>query len=136
MHWPLSSTQGFVFDSSTAFRLPNTSVRSPDASWISNEKWEHLTDSEQTKFPPICPDFVIELLSTNDDLKTIQKKMRTEWIGNGCKLAWLIDPFEEMVFIYRLGGDVEILNGFDKQLSGENVLPGFEFDLSKLKISF
>lgn len=134
MHWHLSSTSGFVFDSSTAFRLPNTSVRSPDASWISAEKWNQLTEAEKTKFPPVCPDFVIELLSTNDDLKTIRKKMQDEWIGNGCKLAWLIDPFEEMVFVYRTNAPVEIFNSFDLQLSGENVLPGFQFDLSKLKI--
>ncbi|MBO9615796.1 MAG: Uma2 family endonuclease [Dyadobacter sp.] len=134
MHWHLARDFGHVFESSTAFRLPNTSVRSPDASWISNEKWEHLTDSEQTKFPPICPDFVIELLSANDDLKIIQKKVQDEWIGNGCKLAWLIDPFTETVFVYRPNADVEIFNGFSQQLSGGNVLPGFEFDLSKLKI--
>ncbi len=134
MHWHLATNMGHVFDSSTAFRLPNTSVRSPDASWISNKKWEHLTDSEQTKFPPICPDFVIELLSANDDLKIIQKKVQDEWIGNGRKLAWLIDPFKETVFVYRPNANVEIFNGFNQQLSGENVLPGFEFDLSKLKI--
>lgn len=136
MHWHLSTTLGFVFDSSTAFRLPNTSVRSPDVAWVSAERWARLTKAEKIKFPPVCPDFVVELLSANDDLKTIQKKMQTEWIGNGCKLAWLIDPFEEMVFIYRADADVEIFNSFDQQLSGENVLPGFQFDLSKLKISY
>ena len=80
MHWHLATNLGFVFDSSTAFRLPNTSVRSPDASWVSTEKWNELNDTEQTKFPPICPDFVIELLSSNDDLKNIQKKVQNEWI--------------------------------------------------------
>ncbi|SEI88648.1 Endonuclease, Uma2 family (restriction endonuclease fold) [Dyadobacter sp. SG02] len=134
MHWHVAGNVGHVFDSSTAFRLPNTSVRSPDASWVSNEKWEYLTDAEQTKFPPVCPDFVIELLSTNDDLKTIQNKMQKEWIENGCKLAWLIDPFTQTAFIYRADADVEVLNGFDQSLSGEGVLPGFKFDLSKLKI--
>ena len=136
MHWHLATNLGFVFDSSTAFRLPNTSVRSPDVAWVSAERWSRLTKAEKVKFPPVCPDFVIELLSTNDDLKTIQKKVETEWIGNGCKLAWLIDPFEEMVFVYRANADVEILNGFNQQLSGENVLPGFQFDLNKLKISY
>lgn len=60
--------------------------------------------------------------------------MQDEWMGNGCKLAWLIDPFEEKVFVYRANADVAIFNGFDQQLSGEDVLPDFEFDLSKLKI--
>jgi Uma2 family endonuclease len=134
MHWHLANTLGYVFDSSTAFRLPSTSVRSPDAAWVSAERWDRLTKSEKKKFPPICPDFVIELLSENDDLKTVQKKMQTEWIGNGCKLAWLIDPESKTVYSYRPGEDVNTFEGFDQKLSGENVLPGFEFDLSKLKI--
>ncbi|ACT95176.1 Uma2 family endonuclease [Dyadobacter fermentans] len=134
MHWHLARNLGHVFDSSTAFRLPNTSVRSPDASWVSNEKWEYLTDAEQTKFPPVCPDFVIELLSANDDLHTIQKKIQSEWIENGCSLAWLIDPFTETAYVYRPNADVEAVSGFSQLLSGGNVLEGFEFDLSKLKI--
>lgn len=134
MHWHLSSKLGFVFDSSTAFRLPNTSVRSPDVAWVSGERWERLTKSEKTKFPPICPDFVIELRSANDDLKTIQKKIQDEWIENGCRLAWLIDSAAEVVYVYRGNGEVQIFSGFDHQLSGENVLPGLHFDLSKLKI--
>ncbi len=133
MHWHLANKLGYVFDSSTAFRLPSTSVRSPDAAWISADKWGRLTNAEQTKFPPICPDFVIELLSTNDDLNTIQSKMSKEWIENGCKLAWLIDPCTQTAFVYRPDTAVEIFNGFDHQLSGEDVLPGFEFDLNKLK---
>lgn len=134
MHWHLTKSLGHVFDSSTAFRLPNTSVRSPDAAWISNEKWEHLSEAEQTKFPPVCPDFVIELLSANDDLLTIQKKVTNEWIENGCRLAWLIDPFTATAYIYRRDADVEVVNGFNHSLSGGNVLEGFNFDLSKLKI--
>lgn len=134
MHWHLAGNFGHVFDSSTAFRLPNTSVRSPDASWISVERWECLTEEEQTKFPPICPDFVIDLISANDDLKTIQKKMQTEWIGNGCRLAWLIEPESEIVYVYRPDSEVQVFYGFDQELSGETVLEGFQFDLSKLKI--
>lgn len=134
MHWHLVGNVGHVFDSSTAFRLPSTSVRSPDAAWVSAENWERLTQAEKTKFPPVCPEFVIELLSPNDELKTIQKKVQEEWIGNGCQLAWLIDPATETAFVYRPNSDVQVFNGFNQALSGENVLPGFEFDLSKLKI--
>lgn len=68
-------------------------------------------------------------------LKAIQHRTQNEWIGNGCKLVWLIDPFTEKIFVYRPNGGVEIVNGFDQHLSGEDVLPGFEFDLSKLKYS-
>lgn len=134
MYWHLSTKLGFVFDSSTAFRLPNTSVRSPDVAWVSAERWERLTGAEKKKFPPICPDFVIELLSENDDLKTIQNKMQTEWMANGCKLAWLIDPERETTYVYRPNEDVKIFRGFDQKLSGEEVLTGFDFDLSELKI--
>jgi len=134
MHWHLTNKLGHVFDSSTAFRLPSTSVRPPDAAWVSAENWERLTQAEKTKFPPVCPEFVIELLSPNDELKTIQKKVQEEWIGNGCQLAWLIDPATETAFVYRPNSDVLVFNGFNQALSGENVLPGFEFDLSKLKI--
>jgi Uma2 family endonuclease len=134
MHWHISTNLGRVFDSSTAFRLPSTAVRSRDAAWIAAERWNQLTEQEKAKFPPICPDFIIELLSVNDDLKMIQKKVQDEWIGNGCRLAWLIDPSTESVFIYRSDSDVQVLNGFDQTISGENVLPGFEFDLGKLKI--
>ncbi|OJV13793.1 MAG: hypothetical protein BGO21_07120 [Dyadobacter sp. 50-39] len=134
MYWHRSTKLGFVFDSSTAFRLPNTSVRSPDVAWVSAERWELLTGAEKKKFPPICPDFVIELLSENDDLKTIQKKMQIEWMANGCKLAWLIDPEGETTYVYRPNEDVKIFRGFDQKLSGEEVLIGFDFDLSELKI--
>ncbi|SDF98227.1 Endonuclease, Uma2 family (restriction endonuclease fold) [Dyadobacter soli] len=134
MHWDLSSNLGHVFDSSTTFCLPNSSIRSPSASWLSSDNWNALNEAEKAKFPPICPDFVIELLSPHDELKTIQKKVQEEWIGNGCHLAWLIDPDTETAYVYRSNGEVDTIKGFDQQLSGENVLPGFEFDLSELKI--
>lgn len=123
--WNRQTRLGEVFDSSTAFNLPDGSTRSPDVAWISREHWDALTEGEQEKFPPICPDFVIELLSATDSLKVGKKKMEEVWIANGCRLAWLIDPKTEQTHIFRANGEVQIV-GFDKPLSGEDVLVGFE----------
>jgi Uma2 family endonuclease len=132
--WNEKAQLGEVFDSSTAFKLPTTAVRSPDVAWISSERWNALSEKEQTQFPPLCPDFVLELVSVTDDLKTAKSKMQQEWIANGCRLAWLIDPHGQTVHIYRENGEIQIVSGFDKKLSGENVLEGFELDLAPLKM--
>jgi Uma2 family endonuclease len=130
--WNRKNKLGKIFDSSTAFRLPSSAVRSPDAAWVSNERWNALTLEEQTKFPPLCPDFVIELMSNSDDLKDAVEKMH-KWIANGCQLAWLIFPKSEEVRIFRANGTVDLIVGFDNVLSGENILPNLEFNLSFLK---
>lgn len=130
-HWNKQKQLGEVFDSSTGFSLPNGSTRSPDAAWVKQARWDALSAEEKKKFPPLCPDFVIELLSESDPLKQTQDKMR-EWIDNGCRLGWLLDPARKQVFIYRPGSEAEALSGFDQQLSGEDVLPGFVLDLGKL----
>jgi Uma2 family endonuclease len=130
-HWNKQKQLGEVFDSSTGFLLPNGSTRSPDAAWVKQARWDALSAEEKKKFPPLCPDFVIELLSESDPLKQTQDKMR-EWIDNGCRLGWLLDPARKQVFIYYPGREAEALSGFDQQLSGEDVLPGFVLDLGKL----
>ena len=122
---------GKVFNSSTAFKLPNFATRSPDASWISDDRWNKLTEEEQERFPPIAPDFVVELMSASDKLKKAQEKMH-EYIENGVQLAWLIQPSSQTVFIYRAEGTISKVIDFDTKLSGENVLPEFEFSLKLL----
>ena len=129
--WNRRENLGVCFDSSTGFTLPDGSVRSPDASWLSIEKWNHLSDNEKNQFAHICPDFVIELKSKSDNLKSLTNKMR-KWIENGCSLAWLINPEDKTVFIFRKNGTVDKIEGFNKILSGENILPGFELKLSLL----
>lgn len=126
--WNRQTKLGEVFDSSTAFNLPDGSTRSPDVAWISHERWTNLTEREQEQFPPVCPDFVIELLSATDSLKAAKKKMEDVWIANGCRLAWLIDPKTEQTHIFRANGEIQIVN-FEKTLSGEDVLIGFELKL-------
>jgi Uma2 family endonuclease len=130
--WNRQTKLGKVFDSSTEFKLPSGAYRCPDVAWVELERWQALTKEEQKRFPPICPDFVIELRSESDVLDKLRIKMR-EYKDNGASLGWLIDPQTPLVEIYRSRQDVEVLNfSFDNppQLFGEDVLPGFVLDLT------
>ncbi len=128
--WSRQNKLGKAFDSSGGFKLPNGADRSPDASWITIERWESLTREQKRKFLPFCPDFVVELCSPTDSLKKTQEKMQ-EYIENGARLGWLIDAEARRVEIYRPGRDVEILEN-PSSLSGEDVLPGFVLDLKQI----
>jgi Uma2 family endonuclease len=121
---------GKAFDSSTAFTLPNGAIRSPDASWVSRDRWEALTLEQTRTFANICPDFVVELRSASDTLKSLQAKMQ-EYIDNGARLGWLIDPQNRRVEIYRQEKEVEILKN-PTEVSGEDVLPGFILNLRRI----
>lgn len=125
--WNRQTRLGVVFDSSTEFHLPQGGDRSPDVSWVRRLWWEALSDTQRKRFPPICPDFVIELRSETDSLKKLQEKMQ-EYVNNGLRLGWLIDPKTKKVEVYRQGQNVEILES-PATLSGEDVLPGFVLDL-------
>jgi len=126
-NWNAQTELGVVFDSSTGFALPNNADRSPDVAWIKLERWQRLTPKERRSFIPLCPDFVIELLSYSDAWQSMDRKM-VEYQSNGCRLGWLIDPYDRKVGIYRLGQPVEVLSAPDR-LFGEDVLPGFVLDL-------
>ena len=125
--WNRQTKLGKVFSSSTIFTLPNGAKRSPDVAWIAKERWDALPLEEQEKFAKICPDFVIELRSRTDSLTQLQAKME-EYLVNGVKLGWLIDPMSQQVAIYRPNQTVEIIS-LPTTLSGENVLPGFTLEL-------
>jgi Uma2 family endonuclease len=134
-NWNRTVGLGVTFSSSTAFILPNGAERSPDAAWVEKSRWEALTPAQRKKFPPLAPDFLIELRSetvgeaspAETSLKKLQQKMQ-EYRENGVRLGWLIDPQKEQVEIYRLEGEVEVLEK-PITLSGEDVLPGFVLDL-------
>lgn len=126
--WNRQTKLGKVFSSSTIFRLPNGAERSPDVAWVSIDRWEALTLEQRRKFPPITPDFIIELRSETDRLKPLQEKMQ-EYLDNGLRLGWLIDPQNQQVEIYRLGQAVEVVL-MPVVLSGETVLPGLALSLS------
>ena len=129
-NWAESDGSGLTFGSSTGFTLPNGAKRSPDAAWLSRERWEALSQEEQNSFAPICPDFVIELRSPSDSLMTLQSKM-LEYIENGALLGWLIDPANKRVYVYRPGQPVERLEN-PATASGDPVLPGFVLSLSEI----
>ena len=130
--WNKIHKKGIVFDSSAGFYLPDSSMKSPDAAWISNERWMKIPEEEKRKFAHVTPDFIIELMSPSDRLSQLKNKME-KWIENGVLLAWLIVPQSQQVFIYRKDGSVETIKSFDQKPSGENILPGFELDLNDLK---
>jgi len=125
--WNSQTQLGMVFSSSTIFRLPNGGDRSPDAAWVSNERWHTLSQDEQERFPPICPDFVIELRSRTDPIAPLQDKMQ-DYLNSGLRLGWLINPQDQQVEIYRPDRAVQMVP-LPATLSGEAVLPGFELDL-------
>jgi Uma2 family endonuclease len=128
--WAESDGTGQSFDSSTLFSLPNGARRSPDLSWIRNERWEALRAEQQEAFPPLCPDFVVELRSKTDRLKALMAKME-EYIANGAQLGWLIDPIERQVHIYKLGFAPETVDD-PPRISGEPLLKGFMLDVQSL----
>ena len=131
-NWNKEDGTGVVFDSSTGFTLPNRAVRSPDASWVLKSRLAALTGEQRQRFWHIAPDFVIELRSSSDTLRGLQRKLE-EYIANGVRLGWLIDPLDPLrrVYIYRPNADVEILEG-PESLSGEPELPGFTLDLKAI----
>jgi Uma2 family endonuclease len=128
--WRNSGQPGKGFDSSTGFILPNGATRSPDVAWISPERWFSQTEDQSKGFIRLCPDFVVELRSESDRLADLQAKMH-EYIDNGAKLGWLIDPQNRRVEIYRQGKELERLEN-PIQLEGNNLLPGFVLILSQI----
>lgn len=125
--WNRQSQLGVVFSSSTIFRFPNGAKRSPDVAWIEQSRWNALSQAERETFPPIAPDFVIELRSRTDGLSDLRDKMQ-EYVTNGVRLGWLINPQDQQVEIYEPNQPIDILS-LPAQLSGGTVLPGFSLDL-------
>ena len=127
-NWCDRNASGVAFDSSTGFKLPNGADRSPDAAWVTNDRWNALTIDQQDKFIPLCPDFVVELMSPSDQRSNLQSKMQ-EYQENGVRLGILIDRTSKQVELYRRGKAVEICDR-PETISGEEVLPGFVLQMS------
>lgn len=128
--WKRQTKLGKAFNSSSGFHLPNGADRSPDASWIRQDRWDALTPEQRKGFAPLCPDFVLELRSESDNMEPLRAKMR-EYMANGARLGWLIDRKNKKVEIYRQGQEVEVLDN-PSTLSDEDVLPGFVLDLTEV----
>ncbi len=131
--WTRKHAKGLALGSSSGFKLPNGAMRAPDACWISPERWATVTEADKDDFLPVVPDFIIEVRSKTDSLKKLQEKM-LDWIENGVRLGWLIDPKHQNSHIYRNDGTIEMIEGFDKVLSGGEIMPHFELDLGLLKM--
>jgi Uma2 family endonuclease len=128
--WVHADGTGVGFDSSTGFTLLNGATRSPDLAWVKRSRWEALTPPQREQFPPLCPDFVMELRSPSDALEYVQNKMR-EYLDNGAQLGWLIDPVDKKVYIYRPQTPVECLDN-PQTIAGDPVLPGFVLELGRI----
>lgn len=128
--WNKKAKKGYVFDSSTGFTLPNTAVRSPDAAFILKEKWETLPKSEKQRFAHICPDFVIEIVSSSDSLNPAQAKM-DEWINQGALLGWLLNFENQQAWIYEKNCPVRE-HPFNEVLIGKYPVEGFEILLPEM----
>lgn len=126
--WNRQTKLGVCFDSSTCFKLPNGAQRSPDIAWVKQERWQALTPAQREQFPPIAPDFVLELLSPSDSLPATQTKMQ-EYIDNGVQLGWLINRKNRTVEIYRPNQPVQTLTN-PTQLSATDILPGFTLTMA------
>lgn len=124
--WAKQNSTGVTFESNGGFVLPNGAMRTPDASWVSRERLAKLSPEQKRKLLTLCPDFAIELLSPSDSLSKTEAKMR-EYIENGAKLGWLLDPEERKAHIYRPDGSVEVVEN-PESLFGDPELPGFVLD--------
>ncbi len=129
-YWSKQDGTGVAFDSSAGFTLPNGAIYAPDAAWIARERWDALGAEEQNRFAAICPDFVLELRSGSDRLPPLHAKM-AEYIENGARLGWLLDPFTRQAHIYRPAATPVVLTQ-PATLDGGDVLPGFTLDLSEI----
>lgn len=130
-NWNLGQGEpGYVFDSSTGFTLPSGAIRSPDASWVRHSRWDALTTEQREKIAPLCPDFVVELMSPSDSLSDAQTKME-EYRANGARLGWLIDRRSRQVQVYRPGQSVQVLDD-PAEVSADPELPGFVLDMRRI----
>jgi len=123
---------GSALSSSTGFTLPDSSVKSPDAAYVSPEQSAKFSKEELRHFAQIVPVFIVEVMSPTDTVKEAMRKMKDTWINNGVQLAWLVDVEHEKLWVYRENGSVDLIEGFDQVITGEDVVPGFEFDLRNL----
>jgi Uma2 family endonuclease len=128
--WAARDRMGVVFDSSTGFVLPNGAERAPDVAWVKSERWRGLTPEQRERFPPLCPDFVIELRSASDAIDELHAKMR-EYAANGALLGWLIDPESRCVWVYDGRREAVCLEQ-PVTIAGDPVLQGFVLELGEV----
>lgn len=129
--WNIQAGLGKVFSASTGYKLPDTSIRAADASWISTALWNSIPEQDRERFLPVAPEFAIEIKSPSDSLSLLQQKMAT-WIRNGCKIALLIEPKKKMAYKYDEDGHITTFDHFEQEIALDPLLPGFKLDLKRL----
>jgi Uma2 family endonuclease len=129
-NWARQDGRGKVFGSNAGFTLPDGSVRAADSHWVSWQRWNALSQEDQRRFAPICPEFVIEVRSESDSLPELQAKMQM-WIANGAELAWLVDPSRKSVEVYRPGREAEVLEG-GSAVVGDGPVAGFVLEVGRV----
>ena len=127
--WARRADRGPVFDASTGFKLPDGSLRSPDAAWVRGDRWEALSETEREEYPPLCPDAVFEVRSRNNSLEELRAKLMA-YVENGARIAVMLDPYDRIVEVAR--PDRIVRETYDR-LDLNDVLPGFTLDLHALK---
>ncbi len=128
--WARTDGRGLAFGSNTGFNLPDGSCLSPDAAWLSLPLWNALTPPQQIGFPPLCPEFVIEIRSQSDSRRMLELKMQL-WLENGAQLAWLIDPIDSSAALYHPGAATITLNR-PEILEGSGPVVGFNLPMARL----
>lgn len=130
LHWNETTGAGLAFISNAGFNLPDGSCLSPDAAWLARDRWDALTHEQQAGYPPLCPDFVLEVRSQSDPRSAVEAKMQL-WLENGASLAWLVDPIDNNVVLYRPGQAAELLDR-PEVVSGTGPVAGFELRCARL----
>ncbi len=125
--WSRQSGKGYAFGPATGFLLPDKSIKSPDVAWIKKERWAKIPKDLRKKFAPICPDFVVEVKSETDGWEELIEKMK-EWVANGCRLGWLIDPTEKLAMVFT-PENIEPQKQPFSIIDGAEVLEGLKIDL-------
>jgi Uma2 family endonuclease len=128
--WAEQDGRGIAVDSNGGFTLPDNSVRAADAAWLLKSSWDALSEADKARFSPLCPNFVIELRSPSDSLSELKQKMEM-WIANGAQLAWLIDPIDRIVSVYRPGEAPEVHQN-PTSVQGSGVMAGFELIMGRI----
>jgi Uma2 family endonuclease len=128
--WAEKDGRGEVFSSNAGFNLPDGSTLSPDAGWVDSSRVAALTDNERERFLPFAPDFLIEILSPSDSLAVLDAKME-QWIANGVRLGWRIDPFQRTAAIFATGEVTKILD-VPECVEGTGPITGFQLRMARV----
>lgn len=134
--WALQKGLGEVFSSAIGIELPDGAIKSPDCAWVSDQRLQQYASNADDEFLKAVPDFIVEIRSASDRMPALKKKMNEVWMANGVRLAWLINPYDEQVWIYREKQEPELVTGFSgRTLSGETIMPDLEVALEKMKLN-